>query len=137
MPVGVKARQQKPRPRRKPGDRGKDRVPGGRVKDPVPVGPLRDKALELIADGWSYADICRQLGWMDRQGKADTTRLQRRLGLRLESPTRRTLKNGQTKSYGGDALHGFISYERAVEVARALGLDPVDVKDPVTGESLL
>jgi hypothetical protein len=125
----AKARKRPPRNARRRNGRG--------VVDPVPVGPIRDMVLEMIEDGVSYAEVCARIGWVDPSGKADTTRLQRRLGLRRESGNRKTLKNGEIRVYGGGPPHGLIAYERAVEICRGLGRDPVDVRDPVTGESLL
>lgn len=111
------------------------RVPGNRVRDPIPVAPLRDKVSELMAEGLTISDVARQLGWVNGT-QPDTSRLQRRLGLKPDSKNIKTLKDGTRKTYSQEP-HGFINYDRAVELCRALGCDPVDIRDPETGEPIL
>ncbi len=79
----------------------------------VPVAPFRE-AFER--SGMSASEVCRRLGWIDSRGKPESTRLLRSLGLKdhyHRDGVRRLTQN--------------IDYERAVRIARALDVDPVDV----------
>jgi hypothetical protein len=67
----------------------------------------------------SLSEICRNLGWVKDNGKSDTTRLQRRLGRMSCMSTH----NG--KVYRG--TQQTIRYELATRIAKAAGIDPVDV----------
>lgn len=80
----------------------------------VSVVPLRE-AFER--SGLSAADVARALDWRDHRGHADGRRVKRALGI---SPV----------DFGHD--YGFrlirsTSYERALRLAYAIGVDPVDV----------
>lgn len=113
---GVKAHKHPPRKQKK-------RPPGSRVKDPVNVAPIREAVLEVIRSGqMDYSEIATRAGLVNpRNGKPDTSRLQRRLGLRPEVPSR---KNGRV--YGAGPPHGLINYDVAVAIVRAINGWPVE-----------
>lgn len=79
----------------------------------VPVEPL---AAAYLASGLPLLEVCRRLGW--RNPHQRTTALRRALGLApIWSP--------HTRACTVWAKH--IGYDQAVQIARALGIDPVDV----------
>jgi hypothetical protein len=73
----------------------------------VPVAPLRERYGVLLARGESPSMIAERAGFMER-GRPDTTRLQRRLGVRASS-------GYVTRS---------VEYRVAVVLAEALLMDP-------------
>jgi len=75
----------------------------------VPVAPLRQA---LLDSGVTTSELARRLGWV----RPDTVRVARQLGI---------LPNidGTGRSYTRETT----SYERALEICEALGIDPVDV----------
>lgn len=86
----------------------------------VPVAPLAEAIARMQDEqDLSLSEICRNLGWVKSNGKADTSRLQRRLGKMSCMSTH----NG--KMYRG--IQRTISYELAARIAKAAGIDPVDV----------
>jgi len=76
----------------------------------VPVEPLR-RAFE--ESGLTAYELAIRLGWV----QPDTSRVRRALGLRNDHNGRGTVPR----------LRQTTSYERAAEIAHALGIDPVDV----------
>jgi hypothetical protein len=68
----------------------------------------------------SLSQICRNLGWVRETGTADTTRLQRRLG----RMTHHSVKGGKTYT----SYQKMIKYSLALDIARAAGVDPIDVE---------
>lgn len=57
----------------------------------VPVAPIRKAVLEYLRhEKMSYAELARRLGWIDKRGKADTSRLLRMLGLRARRGEKRS-----------------------------------------------
>jgi hypothetical protein len=109
-----------------------------KVVDPIPVEPLRERVLQVMEEReLTWKDLATWCGWVDEHGRVDTTRLQRRLGLKAESRYR---KRGKTKLngelYGGTKTE-FISYPIAAAICKAVGIEPVEVRDPVTGEPIL
>lgn len=104
-----------------------------RVRDPIPVAPLRERVMEVMEEReLTWLDVAAWCGMVDRRGKADTTRLRRRLGLVAESYG--TKPNGRT--YGGTKTE-VISAPIAAAICRAVGVAPVEIRDPETGESIL
>jgi hypothetical protein len=86
----------------------------------VPVEPLaRMVERRQVEQGLTLSEICRNLGWYSSVGRPDTNRLQRRLGRISHS----TVKRG--KLYAG--YQKTIGYELATQIAKAAGVDPVDV----------
>jgi transcriptional regulator with XRE-family HTH domain len=78
----------------------------------IPLEPLQEAFKE---SGLSLSEVCYRMGWMKRSAGrtlADTSRLQRALGLRVES-------NSRTGN-----LHAHIGIDRALRIAEALDLDP-------------
>lgn len=97
-------------------------VPGERVKDPVDVRPIRVEVQRVLATGQaSLSEIAERAGYVDsHSGRADTSRLQRRLGLKPESPS---ISNGVVY----DVLpKDVIGYKHAVAIVRAIDGWPVD-----------
>jgi len=91
-------------------DSGGRFLPGSILRREVPIAPLREA---FLRSDTSVQELARRLGWM----RPDGYRVQRQLGIRPGS-------NG----------HGYpareretMSYERALEICEALGIDPVDV----------
>jgi len=86
----------------------------------IPVAPLAEAVARMQEEqDLSLSEICRNLGWVKDNGKSDTTRLQRRLGRMSCMSTH----NG--KVYRG--TQQTIRYELATRIAKAAGIDPVDV----------
>lgn len=87
-----------------------------RGQDPerlVPVAPLAEAIQERVGNRWlTWSQIGRAMGWTLSRGRADTSTVQRALGLRPGA-------KGETNRR--------IDYETAVRLARAAGLDPVEV----------
>ena len=81
----------------------------------VPVAPLREA---FLASGLTQSDVARRLGWFrhDRPGRPDVTRFARAIGLKPHL-------NGSHEW----AYRQTTTYDRAVEIAAALGFDPVDL----------
>lgn len=84
-------------------------MPGLRREDRWPVDDIRSA---LQSSGLSLSLICRRLGWVSREGKAETAKLSRVVGL-----------TPQTSGYTNRNMH----YDNAVAIARALDRDPVDL----------
>src|SRR4051794_10998185 len=78
----------------------------------VPVGPLREA---FWASGMTLSEVCYRLGWNDRN-RAQTSRLQRLLGI---AP--------YWRPNGRHYIAKNIDRDRAVPIAVALNLDPVDL----------
>lgn len=76
----------------------------------VPTEPLRRAFQE---SGLTAYELAQRLGW----ARPDTGRVKRTLGLQLDHNGRGT----------NPRLRQTTSYERAAEIAIALGIDPVDV----------
>jgi hypothetical protein len=83
----------------------------------VPVAPLRE-AFER--NGLTSTEVARELGWYEttpKKVRLDTGRVRRTLGLRSE----------QTRANRGKGYRQHVRYETALKLARAMGVDPVDV----------
>lgn len=80
----------------------------------VPIAPLRE-AFER--SGLIAADVARTLDWYDYNGRADGHRVKRALGI---------IPSGFGRGYGNKRIRS-TSYERALMLADAIGIDPVDV----------
>lgn len=81
----------------------------------IPLEPLQEAFKE---SGLTLSEVCYRMGWMKRsagRALADTSRLGRALGLRLES-------NCRTGN-----LHAHIGIDRALRIAEAIDLDPATV----------
>jgi len=76
----------------------------------VPLEPLRDA---FLRSGVSASELARRLGWV----RPDSERVRRSLGLKLDQNSR---------GYP-PRLRETTSYERALAIADALGIDPSDV----------
>lgn len=85
------------------------------MSDLVDVAPLREA---FLRSGLTQGDVARRLGWVDRNG-TQGYRVARSLGL-LPWYTRR---NG--RRYVRPVAR--IQYDRAVALADAIGVSPVDV----------
>jgi hypothetical protein len=81
------------------------------MKQMIEVNQIQIAVLEAIEKGDSYSRVCKRLGWVDERGKADTSRLQRSIGLR-------TISGG----YFGHRMES----RTAVQIIRAIGRDPVE-----------
>ena len=84
------------------------------MADRVDVGPLRE-AIE--SSDMSIAEIARRMAWF----KPDTSRVRRVIG----STPHTSLNRDKSKTYRECART--IAYARAVELAHAADIDPVDV----------
>lgn len=93
-----------------------------RSTDRVPVDKLRRTLSRKYELGTTWSDMARALGWIrkDQPDKADTTRLQRTVGVSKWSPATKRAK----KSVGYAKT---IDYSIATEICEALDLDPVDM----------
>ena len=80
----------------------------------VDLAPLREAVLREIGLGYTWGELCLRLGWIRPNGTADTSRLQRAVGVRP----------GQSR--GKRYITRRIRYDNAVELVRGLGFDPVD-----------
>jgi hypothetical protein len=83
----------------------------GHGHDRVPVAPLREA---FLRSGVTAYELARRLGWT----KPDPDRVEKQLGLRRDT-------NGHGSS---TTLRGTTSQARALEIIRALDIDPVDVE---------
>ncbi len=88
------------------------------MKDLVPVAPLREAFEER--PHLTAGDIARNLGWWRKRSgwevaSPDITRVKRTLGIAPYRSNGRTLVRTQ------------IQYHRAVELAEAMNVDPVEV----------
>jgi hypothetical protein len=81
----------------------------------IPIAPLRE-AFER--SGLTAAEVARRLDWYDHHGRPDGHRVRRALGMR---PV------GFGKGYGNKCIKT-TSYERAVMLAEAIGVLPIDVE---------
>ena len=79
----------------------------------IPVAPLR---AAFLRSGMKRTDVARVLGWTDSRGCPDGQRFARAIGL-VATP--------HGRGYGMQ-YRQTTSYERAVELAEAMGYDPVD-----------
>lgn len=75
----------------------------------VPVAVLQEA---FVDSGTPAPDIARALGWT--RVVPDTSRVYRQLGI------------AATQSHGRAVKQATVGYDRAVELVRAMGLDPVD-----------
>lgn len=83
-----------------------------RCRSRIELAPLQEIALRRLAQGEPWSLMSDRAGYY-RDGKPDTSRLQRRLGLMPNS---------------GEAVpQRTCTYKTAVTLAAALGLDPVDI----------
>jgi hypothetical protein len=76
----------------------------------VPVAPLREA---FLRSGLSRCEVARRMGWGNKAGY----RASRALGL-VPTPMRRGYPPKHIET---------TSYDRAVQLARAIGIDPTDV----------
>jgi hypothetical protein len=91
--------------------------------DRVPNAPLREA---FLASGLSAKVVAERLGWMRRPTPAtrrrghlaDDTRVRSALGLKRSAPSR----HGRVPT-----VRQTLDYDVALQIARALDLDPVDV----------
>lgn len=98
-----------------------DRAAGAEMLD---VAPFRDAVLEALRrpdNDLTWYELCGRLGWVASNGRRETSRLQRRLGLMREWGGR--FPDGSVKP---PEFRKRISYENAVAVVRAIDADPVD-----------
>jgi len=79
----------------------------------VPVAPLREA---FLRSGRTAVEVARSLDWYDK-GRPDGYRVKRALGIK-PSPF--------GKGYGLKCIQS-TSYDRALRIAYAIGVDPVDV----------
>jgi len=93
--------------------RGRWKAGAARYRE-VPVAPLRE-AFECSTLG--AADVARALDWYDHRGRADGHRVKRALGIK-------PVNFGH--GYGWKRIQS-TSYDRALRIAYAIGVDPVDV----------
>lgn len=80
----------------------------------VSIAPLRE-AFERT--GLTATEVARSLNWYDHRGRADGQRVKRALGI---------LPSAMGRGCGSKCIRS-TSYERAVKLADAIGIDPVDV----------
>lgn len=81
----------------------------------IDLAPLREA---FQRSGKSPADVARELGWTTHKGDADGPRVKRALGLR---PYTAGGRPGET------FMRKRCSYDTAVRLAEAIGVDPADV----------
>lgn len=92
----------------------------GEWKNPtqfVETAPLGEAVKRAIQAGESLSDLCRRGGFLDKNGKADTSWLQRTVGLKPTYCSRRH----------GNYPRRFTRFSTAERIAKALDLDPVDI----------
>jgi hypothetical protein len=83
---------------------------GGFRPGDVPVEPLREEYLRR--DDLTPGEIARRLGWWKRPGVPNADRVRVQLGLR------------SYRSNGRRLTRQRVRYERAVELAEAMNMDP-------------
>jgi hypothetical protein len=102
----------------------------------VPVRPLRDEFVRQCARGRLTAgQLARRLGWHWPRGsrRPDTARVLRRLGLIPDASARRAARRERLApqqrelAAAVEAVSASMTYELAVEICRALRLDPADI----------
>lgn len=81
----------------------------------VPVGPFQERYHELCERGATASELAVRAGFLDRN-KGDVSRLRRALGLKAEAP-----RNGNRRYTAG-----WITYETAERLMRALDMDPFE-----------
>lgn len=83
----------------------------------VEVEPLGEAVKRAVREGQSISDLCRRGGFIDKNGKADVSWLQRTVGLK---PTycSRAKRN---------VMRRWTRFDTAARIAKALDLDPVDI----------
>jgi hypothetical protein len=85
-----------------------------RPRREILVAPLGEA---FKSSGRSAVEVARALDWYDHRGRPDTQRVMRALGLKPVHFSR---------GYGAKCIRS-TSYERALKLAHAIGIDPVDV----------
>lgn len=89
-------------------------APSNGARFEIPVAPLRE-AFER--SGLTAAEVARVLDWRDPRGRIDGRRVKRALGI---------VPVAMGRGYGPKCVRS-TSYERALKLADAIGVDPVDV----------
>lgn len=87
----------------------------------IDLTPLREA---FLARGERSVDVARRLGWEDVRGRADGQRVLRSLGV---NPCYYSIPRGRNKGEKRRGYRRTTSYENAVRMARAIGVDPVEV----------
>lgn len=81
------------------------------MKQMIEVSQIQIAVLGAIESGDSYSRICKRLGWVEQDGRAETSRLQRTIGVKQFS-------------------NGYFSHRmytrNAVQIIEAIGGDPVE-----------
>jgi hypothetical protein len=88
--------------------------------------PLREKFLELLGRGESISSIAHRAGYTMPDGYADTTRIQRELGLKAEQ----TVSSYPTPNCNGKrytSIRKCVRPATAERLCRALNVDPFEV----------
>lgn len=88
-----------------------------RDRDRVPLAPFQEA---FARSGRSLRDVAEDLGWLVA-GRPDERRIARALGLAPMQGSRRA--DGSRPWMTAES----VAYDRAVLLARAIGVDPVDV----------
>lgn len=84
----------------------------------IPNAPVRE-AIERSGESWT--SICRRLGWVRPDDRAETSRLKRRVGAMA------TTKGGHNQKRSRElVVTKGMRYETALAIVQALGADPVD-----------
>lgn len=87
-------------------------------EDRVPNRRLREEFERRRALGWLTShDVALRLGWLSPDGSPDVSRVLRALGIAISYNCRN----------GAPRKQRMLSYERAIRIAEAMNLDPVDV----------
>lgn len=89
-------------------------IPRRYGKRGIPLAPFQERWAELSAQGVTYADVARKLGWYAR-GCADGGRVSRVLGLRAHQDTH------------GKRTRSTITYDTAECLCDAMGLERWEV----------
>lgn len=89
-------------------------LPGCTVEREVPIAPLREA---FKRSGLTAAEVARVLDWYDHRSRPDSHRVQRAFGI---------APSGMGHGYAPKRIRS-TTYERALMLADAIGIDPVDL----------
>lgn len=85
-------------------------------EDLIDNAPIREAVKRAVSRGVTLSEICHRLGWERGDGNAETSRLRRRIG---DMP--------HIAGSGYLTIAKTMHYDIAVQIVRALDLDPVDL----------
>jgi hypothetical protein len=91
----------------------------------VPVEPFRERYLELRQRNEITAtSLCLRMGWIYRPGAGSCEKERRRPGTVKADTSRALVTLGLRRRSGCEGARQFVTYDDAIKLADALGLDP-------------